>query len=85
MLGVTYIYIILAKNDKLWRNDKTKEKGFGFLGVVNGVNVNISWKLMKVKDYLVRFVQTHLYADFLFFFFLIFLKRIFVRTYFGQN
>lgn len=35
------IYTILTKGDKLRRSDKTKETGFGLLGMVNYGKVNV--------------------------------------------
>lgn len=57
--------MLLTKGNKLWRSDNIMEKGFGLLRVVSCGKVNICWKLVKAKDYLVRFVKTHLSADFL--------------------
>lgn len=35
------LYTILKKGDKLQKNDKTTERGFELLGVVNYANINI--------------------------------------------
>lgn len=35
------LYTILTRGNQLWRSDKTREREFGFLGVVNYGKVNI--------------------------------------------
>lgn len=44
------LHTILTKGDKLWRSDKTNEKGFGLLGVVNFGKVYILGKLIEDKE-----------------------------------
>ena len=35
------LYTILTKGNKLWRSDKTKEKGFGLVRMVNCGKLNM--------------------------------------------
>ena len=43
------LYTILVKGNTFLRREKTEEKGFGFLGVVNGWKVNILEKVLQDK------------------------------------
>lgn len=53
------LYSILTKGDKLWRSDKTKEKHFRALGVVDFRTLNIWGKLIKDNGDFSKVVCVH--------------------------
>ena len=53
------LYTILTKGDKLWRSDKTKEKHFRPLGVIDFRKLNIRGKLIKDNGDFSKVVCVH--------------------------
>ena len=59
MLRHKGLYTILTKGDKLWRSDKTKEKHFRPLGVIDFRKLNIRGKLIKDNGDFSKVVCVH--------------------------
>ena len=59
MVRLENLYTTLTKGDILWRSDKTKEKHFRPLGVIDFRKLNIRGKLIKDNGDFSKVVCVH--------------------------